>query len=139
MSIWNPDLTTRMGAESATDMGGLACFIYAGLCGLAMALSAGALGYDNALGIASLAVLAAQAVLAVICGFRLRAGKGAYLGAVTLAVMALDLIGKLIALQIGAGLIISVILFIVLIQGVRGAFALRRGDGFEDEDAAEFE
>ena len=139
MSIWNPDLTTRMGAESAADMGGLACFVYAGLCLLSMVISGGVIGYTTPDGIVFLAVLGAQAVLSVITGFRMRAGKGAFWGAATFAVMILELIGKFISMAIGAGMITTVILLIVVFQGVRGAFALRRGDRFEDEDAEAFE
>jgi hypothetical protein len=139
MSIWNPDLTTRMGAESAADMGGLGCFVYAGLCVLSMVISGGVVGYTSPDGILLLSVIGAQAVLSVMTGFRMRAGKGAFWGAATFTVMVLELIGKLISMAIGAGMIISVILLIVVFQGVRGAFALRRGDRFEDEEAEAFE
>ncbi len=136
-SIWNPDLSTRMGAESAADMGGLACFFYAALSGIGMAISAGSLGYDSAIGIASLAILAVQAVLAIAAGLRLRAGKGAFLASAVFAIMVLEVTGKLIGLAIGVGLIFNVILLIITLQGVRGAFALRKGD-FDDEDAEAF-
>ena len=139
MSIWNPDLATRMGAKSAADMGGLACFVYAGLCGLSMVISGGAVGYTSPEGTLFLAIVGAQAVLAVITGFRMRAGKGAFWGAATLAIMALELFGKLISLAIGFGLIFAVILMVLVFHGVRGAFALRRGDGFTDEEADAFE
>ncbi len=139
MAFWNADLTTRMGAESAADNGGLACFIYGGFSVLGIAFFGSFVGYDTPEGLAILAATGVQVLVAILAGFRLRSGKGAFWGIAVAVLMTLDLIGKLISLAIGVGLVVNVILLIVLIQGVRGAWALRSGVGFDEDDTEAFE
>jgi len=85
----------------------------------------------------AMGVIALVAIgLFVVTGLRLRSGKGAFWGSVTVAWLGLEVLGKLLAFSI-PGLIINTVLLIVLINGVRGAWALRRGVG--DDAGATFE
>lgn len=139
MSIWNADLTTRMGAESAADNGGLACFFFAGFSVLGLALSGVIASYDTPEGIAVLVITGTLVLISIVAGLRLKAGKGAFLGVAATVLMILELAGRLINGDIGFGIIFQVILLIVLIQGVRGAWALRNEAGFDEDDMETFE
>jgi hypothetical protein len=73
-----------------------------------------------------------EAVIGTIAGFRLRAGAGLVWGGATLILVALELIGKMVELRL-SGLAIGIVVAIYLGNGVRGAYALRRGGFGEDE------
>lgn len=136
MAFWNVDLETRMGAESAANQGSLACFIFAGFSVLA-AVFAGAvlpsgLADNNAALLFYLTVVGVQLAVVLVAGFRLRAGKGAFWGLAATALMALNTLSQLISFALIA-LVISAILLVFMVQGVRGAFALRNAHFSEDE------
>lgn len=132
MSFWKIDLTTEDGAANAAATGGMASFIAAGLTVLGGALLAGAAGA----GVERVAVLAfagVSTIIYLIAGWRLRGGKGAFWGGGAAALLLIEALTKLVMLSL-FGLLINVILLIVIANGVRGAWALRKGF---DEDAAE--
>lgn len=139
MAFWDVDLTTRSGAETATSQGALACFITAGLTVLAAVFFGGIIGFDTLDGQIAMGVIGLQAVIALVAGFRFRAGKGAFWGIAVAAMLVLEIINKLITLTGIGGLVINAIMLVVVVQGVRGAWALRSGAGFEDDHAEVFE
>ena len=138
MAFWDADLTTRMGAESAAFQGGLGCFIYSGMAVLGLVFFGGVNGFDTPEGIAGIAGVGAEVLVTTTAGFRLRAGKGAFWGSAAALIVGLELLFKLISLSINGGLIIGAVVLVVIVQGVRGAFALRSANGFAEDDAEVF-
>ena len=136
MAIWEADLSTRMGAETATSQAGLACFILAGMAALGAAFFGGMAGFDTVEGMLIIAIVGLEALLAVIAGFRFRAGKGAFLGIVMAVILVLEMVNKLMIGQFG-GLIINGVMLVIIVQGIRGAFALT--GSFADDEIAAFE
>ncbi len=135
--FWRVDLTTRVGALSAAKQGATACFIFAGLAVLGLALLGGMAGYSTTEGMAVMAGAAFESAVAIIAGLRLRSGKGAFWGMAAALLCVLETIGKVLALS--AGVVITGVLLVAIIQGVRGALALRNDKGFEDDEVAVFE
>ena len=135
--FWHIDLTTRAGAKSAAGQGALACFVFCGMAVLGVILFGGMAGYSTPEGIAVMVGAGVEAVVGLIAGLRLRAGKGAYWGIAVAALAALELVGKVVALSIGGVVIVGVIL-ITVVQGIRGALALKNGTSFEDDDIEVF-
>lgn len=135
--FWTVDLSTRAGARSAASQGGLACFVFSGMAVLGFVLLGGMAGYGSPQGLAILIGAGLELVVGVIAGLRLRAGKGAVWGIAVIVLLVAEGVSKIMALSFG-GLIIIGFLMVTVINGVRGALALRRGLGFEDEDAEAF-
>ena len=77
-------------------------------------------------------------VVAMIAGVRLQWGKGAYWGMATAVLAALELIGKIVAQSV-IGVLIGGLVLVFIINGVRGALALKRGTGFTDDDLTTFD
>lgn len=139
MAFWDVDLTTRSGAETATSQGALACFITAGLTVVGALFVGGVVGFDTLEGQIAMGAVAVQAVIALVAGLRLRSGKGAFWGIVVAAMLVLEIINKLVTLTGIGGLVINAIMLVMVIQGVRGAWALRSSAGFEDDHVEVFE
>lgn len=137
MSFWKIDLTTEDGAANAAATGGMASFIAAGLTLLGAVFIAGAMRFGGqSIGIFGFA--AVSTVIYLAAGIRLREGKGMFWGGAAMALLVLEILSKLITLTGLFGLFINVILLIVIANGVRGAWALRKG-GFDDDAAGVFE
>lgn len=139
MAFWDVDLTTRMGAQTATSQGAFACFIVAGLTLVGALVFGGLAGFDTAEGIGTAAVIAAQAAVALIAGFRFRAGKGAFWGIAVAGMLVIEIISKLVTLTGIGGLVLNAIFLIVVVQGVRGAWTLRGNPSFDEDDVEAFE
>lgn len=139
MAIWNADLSTRSGAETAADQGGLACFITAGLTVLGALFFGGMVGFDTLEGQLAAGLIGLQGLIALVAGFRLKAGKGVFWGSAVAAMLVLEIINKLLNALAFGGLILNVFFLVMVVQGVRGAWALRRGTGFEDDQVEVFE
>jgi hypothetical protein len=131
--FWDIDLTTRAGAESATYLGSLACFIRAGftVIGFLFLLGANALVGPQTYYIVIATVI--ELVTVLVAGFRLRAGKGFIWGMAAFLIMSLMLIMSFFSFSIG-GIVIYAIFSIVIFNGVRGAYVLKRGTGFEEDE-----
>ena len=127
MAIWNIDLTTEDGALSAAQIGGLACFIAAGLAflgaSITLGLGAGSGALKGALFDASAAPI--EVVLFAVAGFRLRAGKGSIWGSVAAMALVIELAIKLTVFSVVV-VLIDIILLIAVINGLRGVRALGR-------------
>jgi apolipoprotein N-acyltransferase len=136
MSFWKVDLTTEDGAHNAAQMGGFACFVAAALSVLGLALLIGAGAYVGAVAIGAISGVAGEIAIFIIAGFRLRGGRGLVWGSVAALLLAIEIVIKLVTLTGIPGLIISVILLVATINGVRGARALGR-DGLTVDEAAE--
>lgn len=127
MAFWTTDLTTHDGAIGAAGMGGTACFVAAGLSVLG-ALVLALTHLVPGVGAVSGAVAAAgEAVVFVVAGLRLRAGRGAIWGIVAALLIVLEIVYKLVTLNGLFGLVINGVLLVGIVNGVRAAFALRRG------------
>lgn len=137
MAFWDIDLTTRMGAESAADNGGLACYVKAGFMVFGAFVFGGMAGFDTTEGQIIIAMQLAQVVVFAIAGFRMRSGKGAFWGMAAAALLVLIILDTLIAMTYG-GIIINTVLLVVVVQGVRGAMALR-SSAFSEDDLETFE
>ncbi|MCZ8018696.1 hypothetical protein [Novosphingobium sp.] len=131
--FWQVDLTSRLGAHTATHQGALACFIFAGLAVLGFFVLGGSAGFGTPEGIAVMIGAGLEFVVAMIAGLRLRTGKGAYWGMATAVLATLELIGKIVAISIG-GIVMGGLVLVYLVNGIRGALALKRGQGFADDD-----
>ena len=138
MAFWEIDLETRMGAQSAADQGGLACFVYAGLSFFGLVVSGVLFQLSRTDSMVLLGITIALILLAISAGFRLRDGFGAYIGISVAVLMVLNLLIQLVSMQIGLGLILNVLLLYYLVQGLRGAWALRKGR-FDEDDFVAFE
>jgi hypothetical protein len=135
--MWDVDLTTRMGAQTAARMGGTAAFVFAVLGVLGAVLAAAFVMRTNPpVAIGTIVGGLVEALIGLVAGFRLRLGKGMIWGGAAAALDALELITKVVSLQFG-GLLIGGVVLVYLVNGVRGAAALRRGP-FADDDAETF-
>lgn len=139
MAFWDVVLTTRSGAETATSQGALACFITAGLTVVGALFVGGVVGFDTLEGQIAMGAVAVQGIIALVAGLRLRIGKGAFWGIAVAAMLVLEIINKLVTLTGLGGLVINAIMLVMVVQGVRGAWALRSGAGFEDDHVEVFE
>lgn len=136
MSFWKIDLTTEDGAANAAATGGTACFIAGGLTLLGAVFVAGAVRMGSQAPIV-LGLAAVSIVIYLSAGIRLRGGKGVFWGSTAVALLAVELLTKLAMLSL-FGLLINAILLIVIVNGVRGAWALRKR-GFDGATAEIFE
>ena len=135
MAVWDVDLETRMGAQSAADQAGLAAFVFAGLTVVSGFFLGSMMDLATPEGMTFAAIILFQIVLGVAAGIRLRQGHGAWLGIAMAVVIGANVLLQAVSLQLGLGLIINVLLLVWMVQGIRGAVALRKGQF--DEDAYE--
>ena len=137
MAFWDADLTTRMGADTATSQAGLACFILAGFRILGALFFGGLIGLETLEGQVVAVTTGIEALVALIAGFRFRAGKGAFWGIAAAVLLGISILNSLIGFAIG-GVVIGAVFLVVIVQGIRGAFALRAG-GFDEDELEAFE
>lgn len=129
--LWSPDLTTRAGAMAACESAAFALFVVGGikvlqlvfLPGLSVLFRLAADGHPAAL------TLIATIALLFLAAWRLKQGKGLILCIMMAIVYAVQLIlfGTLPAWVLGA------LVLAACIGGIRGANALRRSAGFDDD------
>jgi hypothetical protein len=137
----NPDLSTRVGAESAMDSAkfgflvvvAFRCIIY-GLAFFAVGLSAAGPIPEGMAPAVVIATVLLDIGLPLFAAWRLHVYKGAF---VTPVVTIIYVLGIMLSLNI-AGFFIGALFTAVFIGGIRGAWALRRGTGFEDDMYATF-
>ncbi|WP_209349330.1 hypothetical protein [Pontixanthobacter sp. CEM42] len=139
MSFWQIDLTTRAGAHTATSQGAIGCFIFAGLAMLGMLILGGAAGFTTTEGITAVVAVGLEVVVGLVAGFRMRAGKGAFWGIATAALLAFEMVVKIVTLTGLLGLVINGVVLVLIVQGIRGALALRGDAVFDDDDVEVFE
>lgn len=139
MAFWNTDLTTQDGAEGAAQNGGFACFIAAGLTVVGMAMLVAMYNGPAEGLVGGIAGVASETVVFTVAGFRLRAGKGVIWGGVAALLLIIEMVMKLVTMTGIAGIVINFVLLAFMINGVRGALALRRGDLDVEEVAKVFD
>ena len=141
LQIWNPDVSTRTGAESAMASAKFGFLLVAGfrivVYGLAI-LSTG-LSFDGVVPAGfPVSIVAAMLLLDIavplLAAWRLHVLKGAFVVPVATV---LYVLGILLAPSIGS-IVIGIVFTGIFVAGIRGAWALRRGDHFEDDHYATF-
>lgn len=139
MALWTADVSTPDGAEGAAGLAGYACFILAGLGTLGLLFLMGVLGSVRT-GLAGPMLIGAsiEILLFLAAGFRFRAGKGLVLGIVVALVLVLEIVGKLLMLTGWGGILIDAICLVVIVNGLRGVRALRKGFADPEETAEIF-
>ncbi len=135
--FWTVDLTTRAGALSAAKSGSTGAFIFCAMGVVGMLFFGLKVGFTTTLGIAEIGAAGFEAAIALIAGLRLRQGKGVIWGGVAAVLVALEGLGKVLVISIG-GIFLSGAVLIMLVNGVRGALALKKDAGFEDDDVEVF-
>ena len=133
MAMWDVDLTTRAGARSAVQMGSVGAFVFAGMGVLGAVLVGGVLAKDSVPAIGTMIGGGLEAAIGLVAGFRMRAGKGLVWASVTAVLLCLEMLLKLVTLSIG-GMIISGVVMIYLVNGIRGLRALATRGDFTDDD-----
>ena len=137
--FFNPDLSTRLGAQSAMDSAKFCFLLVAGFRVVVYGIAALGSGFrfdsNVPTGVAAMvAVVALEIGLPLVAAWRLHVYKGAFVTPIaTLAYV----LGHLLALS-PAGLVIGALFTAVFVGGIRGAWALRRRTDFEDDYAATF-
>lgn len=127
MNLWNFDLGTPAGLRAAQLHGVIACAVFGVQALLGIAVLSGAGGWTSSQSISIAVGGGVELVLAVITGLRLRQGKGAYWGMALAVLVTLELIGKAVQISL-VGLLIGGAVLVLLLSGIRGAMAARRGD-----------
>ncbi len=79
----------------------------------------------------------------LIAGLRMRAGNGAYWGIAAALYLILQLLGNVVTFTVGGygaiiASVITLVLLVTVVNGVRGAFALKNMRGFSDDEADVF-
>lgn len=136
--FWSIDLTTRAGARGAAHTAGTAAFAYAVATFFGAVVGSTILQTSSSTHSSINVVPIALVTLAAFAGFRLQDGKGLVIGAVLAVVVLLDLLAHVLVLQGIPGMVLCAVVLVLLIQGLRGAAALRRGTGFDDDDVGTF-
>lgn len=126
MAFWNFDTASAAGRQAARSHGLIACAVFGAQAALGIAVLGSAGGWTSSQAIAVVVGGGLELAVAVITGLRLRQGKGAYWGIGLAVLMVLELIGKAVQASI-PGLLIGGAVLLLALNGVRGAWAARRG------------
>ena len=137
MAFWDVDLTTRDGAQGAVRSGSTAAFVFAAMGILGAVLMGGLSGPSTDEGLGVIVGGSFEAVIGLVAGLRMRAGKGFYWAIAAALLLALELVGKLVMLSPG-GAILSAVVLTYLVNGIRGLRALKHEVGYEDADVDVF-
>lgn len=137
--FWHIDLTTRAGALGATGTAAIASFALAGLTMLGGLILAPWRAPGAGESISALVAIGLEILVFIMAGLRLRVGKGLVWGSVAAVLVGIEILFKLLTLTGIGGVVINGVLLVGLVNGLRGALALKRGLGFDDEDVSAFE
>ena len=137
MAMWDVDLTTRAGAETATRMGSIACFIFSGMAVLGVLVGVGLSSTDIVLSLSMIIGGIVESLLGVVAGMLMRSQRGLVLAYIVAALMALELTIKIVTFSL-VGIAISGVTMVYLVNGVRDLRALRGGLAFDDEQVDVF-
>lgn len=135
MAIWLAGLATRASAQRASKWGGIACLLQATrmTIGNIASVSVADKPLDNA--IAWFIGASLVPVLYVVAGIRLWKGEGWVWGSLAGLAFLLDLAlygPEPTSMQAATALTVRAALFILMVNGVRGALALRTVDYSEE-------
>lgn len=137
MAFHDIDLSSRPGAEWATHLGSIGSFGFAAITVFSLVISSGMAGFRTDEGMFIAIGGGVQLLIAGIAGMRFREGKGAFIGIAAAALLGLSLLGQVLAVSI-LGIIINGVLLVCIVQGLRGAWALRK-DLFPGDEVDVFE
>lgn len=132
MAMWDVDLTTRAGAETATRMGSIACFVFSGTAVLGVLVGVGLSATDFVSGVSMIVGGMVESLLGVVAGMLMRSQRGLVLAYIVAALLALELTIKIVTLSF-VGIAICSVTMVYLVNGIRGLRALRGGLAFDDE------
>ena len=142
MALWTNDLTMREVALGAAQQGGLACFFQAGRYALGAAMTGDLLdGTHSQEAIYRAVGGGLEVFLLVVAGLRLLTGRGLIWGGLAVGLVLFELLKKIVAFDIlgTGGILLGGLLTIAMINGLRGAWVLRRSGPDPEEAAAIFE
>ncbi len=140
VQFWKPDLTTRAGAQSAMDSAKFCFLIVAAFRIVVYGVAAAGGGLEALAGASAvptslvLAMLLLDIGLPLVAAWRLHVYQGAFVVPVATALYVLGIVAALNPI----GLVIGAIFTAAFVGGIRGAWALRRGTGFEEDYYATF-
>lgn len=130
-NLWSPDLTTRAGAQSAMDSASTVFSIVAGFRAVGVFLTAGVGPYLAAIAEGNVIALmiAGEIALMIVAAVMLRRGRGLIFAVIGAILYFLGLLanGNILSWVIGA------LLLGAMVGGIRGARAMSRNTGFDDE------
>lgn len=131
MPFRNADLGTRLGAEAAAQQGALGCLLLGVLTAVAGFLSADVLDPAQLEGQVGIALIAILCGTCLVTAWRLWRGKGAY-WAMAVLVIGAFLVGLMLMIKPESyEYLVIAVLLLAVVQGVRGALALRAFDSAE--------
>ena len=141
LQFWKPDLSTRAGAQSAMDSAKFCFLLVAGFRGIVYGIGAVAGGPSISAatapgmpGFVLAAMVLLDIALPLFAAWRLHLYQGAFVVPVVTALYVLSIV---LAPSIGS-IVIGALFTAVFVGGIRGAWAMRRGTGFEDDYYATF-
>lgn len=129
MNIFKPDLSTEAGTRDAMRSASTVLFIVAGVSAVVSTFAVAQIPEPEER-IATGIVASLQILLFLVTAYYLRQGRGAILAAITTALYVLNLILTVLTVN-PVALVLGVVITIVLVQGTRAAFRMRKG-GFSD-------
>lgn len=139
MSKWFPDVSQYEGARSALNSGFYACFAFAALncLGIAMLLFTGRepiAGEAVSQTAAAIIGIVIEMTFVLVAAWRFRIGKGLVIGSITLLLFGFEIFSKIVGGTAHAvWLMFYAAIFVGLINGLRGAWA-SRSNSFEDAE-----
>ncbi len=119
------DTTDRANARRAAKVGAVGAFVLALATTLAGYASAAQLDTGTLEGQLGLGLVALQVAVCLIAALRLWQGRGAYWAMAVAALVALEIITKLVMMTALPGLVVNFAFLAALVIGIRGAMALR--------------
>lgn len=132
-AIWKPDLTTRAGAISAVNSAKFGFLIIGAfrLFGYATILFAAFNGGIQNGSVSGLffGIMLLDIILPLVTAWRLHPLKGAYITPITTVVYVIGILSSLNIVPIVIGAIFTG----AFVSGIRGAWALKRDTGFDDD------
>lgn len=134
-ALWRPDLTTRAGAMSAVNSAKFGFLILGGFRLIIDIVTFPSViqqvpfpGYVGAL-----AVTVIESCIPLFAAWRLHLNKGAFIAPLATILYVLGVVVNVLATKNPIPLVVAAIFTAVFISGCRGAWALYRGTGFDDE------
>jgi len=139
MAGFFPDVSKYEGAQEALNGGFYACLGFAAMncVAIALLLFGGQLSSDgndvtNSAGV--IGGIAIELTIVLVAAWRFKSGKGLVIGIFVTLLFGIEIAGKVMDGTFSAGWVIFyVAIFLGLVNGIRGAWAVR-SNSFEDEE-----
>lgn len=134
-TLWKPDLNTRAGAMSAMSSAKFGFLILGGfrlIMGIFSFLPVVQTMAFTDYAVA-LAVMVIESCIPLVAAWRLHLNKGAFIAPLATILYVLGVLFNVFMTKNPLPLVIGFIFTAVFVSGCRGAWALHRGTGFDDE------